>query len=255
VGHVVLEQFYGVAEADPISLHHPIDDGSTHLTGSHAMPQVGLGADDQAGGPIFVKGAAHHQVFAVLFEGVPLGLHQADQGYLTFDALDEFVRVSGHGSSSVSKSCQVEFENYFSVLYAISVKYVRKEGGTIVATLIRSVAIMSFAKKLVDLRKKKGLTQQALADAIGLHVTQIKRYESGDSQPSLEAIKKIAQTLCVTTDSLIFEEDELAPDADLALQFRAVSQMPPEERRVIQQLLEGMIIKYEAERWSSKAKR
>lgn len=31
--------------------------------------------------------------------------------------------------------------------------------------------------------------------------------------------------------------------------------MPPEEQRIIQELLEGMIIKYEAERWSSKAKR
>ncbi|MEO0826899.1 MAG: helix-turn-helix transcriptional regulator [Cyanobacteria bacterium J06642_9] len=113
---------------------------------------------------------------------------------------------------------------------------------------------MSVASKLAGLRKKRGLTQQALADAMGLHVTQIKRYESGDSQPSLEAIKKLSQTLCVTTDSLIFEEDELAPDADLALQFRAVSQMPPEERRIIQELLKGMIIKYEAERWASKAK-
>ena len=44
---------------------------------------------------------------------------------------------------------------------------------------------------------------------------EIKRYEAGTSQPSLEAIKKIAKTLRVTTDSLIFEEEELEPDADL----------------------------------------
>ncbi len=31
--------------------------------------------------------------------------------------------------------------------------------------------------------------------------------------------------------------------------------MPDEEKRIVQELLEGMIIKYEAERWSSKAKR
>ena len=30
--------------------------------------------------------------------------------------------------------------------------------------------------------------------------------------------------------------------------------MPEEEQRIIQELLEGMIIKYEAERWLSKAK-
>ena len=53
---------------------------------------------------------------------------------------------------------------------------------------------------------------------------------------------------------MVFEEDELMPDADLALQFQAISSMPTSERAVIKQLLEGMIIKYEAERWSSRAK-
>jgi transcriptional regulator with XRE-family HTH domain len=41
----------------------------------------------------------------------------------------------------------------------------------------------------------------------------VLRYESGSSQPSLEAVKKIAHTLRVTTDSRIFEEDKLAADA------------------------------------------
>ena len=122
------------------------------------------------------------------------------------------------------------------------------------ATFITPLTTMSLAERLVVLRKQKGLTQQALADALGLHITQVKRYEAGSSQPSLEALKKIAQTLRVTTDSLIFEPEELEPDEDLRLQFRAVSNMPEEERRVIKQLLEGMIIKYEAERWSSKTR-
>ncbi|MBI6547187.1 helix-turn-helix transcriptional regulator [Xenorhabdus sp. VLS] len=111
---------------------------------------------------------------------------------------------------------------------------------------------MSIANRLIALRKKKGLSQQAFADAIGIHVTQVKRYEGGVSLPSLEAIKKIAQTLRVTTDSLIFEDKELQPDSDLALQFQAISNMQPEQRQVIKEVLEGMIIKYEAERWSSK---
>ena len=122
------------------------------------------------------------------------------------------------------------------------------------ATFMTPLTTMSFAKRLVSLRKQKGLTQQALADAIGLHITQVKRYEAGSSQPSLEAIKKISKTLRVTTDSLIFEPDELEPADNLRLQFKAVSDMPDEDRRVVIQLLEGMIIKYEAERWSSKSR-
>jgi len=59
----------------------------------------------------------------------------------------------------------------------------------------------------------------------------------------LEAIKKIAKTLCVTSDSAIFEEDELVADADLALQFHAIANLPDQQQSVIKQLLEGMIIK------------
>ena len=84
--------------------------------------------------------------------------------------------------------------------------------------------------------------------------SQVNRYEADTSLPSLEAIKKIAQVLRVTTDFLIFEESELAPDANLTLQFQAIAGMPEPQQAVIRQLLEGMIIKYEAERWSSRIK-
>jgi transcriptional regulator with XRE-family HTH domain len=124
----------------------------------------------------------------------------------------------------------------------------------IMTIVFKWLNVMSIASRLATIRKQKGLTQQALADAIGLCVTQVKRYESGTSLPSLEAIKKIAKTLRVTTDWLIFDEEELAPNTDLALQFQAISHMPESQQAIIKQLLEGMIIKYEAERWSSKLK-
>ena len=122
------------------------------------------------------------------------------------------------------------------------------------ATYINRLETMSIAQRLSALRKNKGLTQQALADAIGLHVTQVKRYEHDQSQPSLETLKKIARALRVTIDSLAFEEHELMPDDSLALQFQAVTNLPPEQQAVIKQLLEGMIIKYEAEKWSSRVR-
>ena len=122
------------------------------------------------------------------------------------------------------------------------------------ATYINRLETMSIAQRLSALRKNKGLTQQALADVIGLHVTQVKRYEHDQSQPSLETLKKIARALRVTIDSLAFEEHELMPDDSLALQFQAVTNLPPEQQAVIKQLLEGMIIKYEAEKWSSRVR-
>jgi len=84
-----------------------------------------------------------------------------------------------------------------------------------------------------------------MADKIGLHVNQVRRYESGSAQPSLEALKKIDVAMSITIDSLVFSPEERGPEEELQLQFEAVSHMPPEEKRIVQALLEGMIAKYQ----------
>jgi transcriptional regulator with XRE-family HTH domain len=119
--------------------------------------------------------------------------------------------------------------------------------------IIQKVALllMSFPERLAALRKEKKLTQQALADKVGVHVVQICRYESGDTQPTLEVIRKLAIALSVSADTLVFDKDERGPDDDLKLQFEAISQFSPEEKQIVKAVLEGMIIKHEASRWSS----
>ena len=112
---------------------------------------------------------------------------------------------------------------------------------------------MQFAARLIQLRKQKGLAQQALADAVGLHVTQIKRYEAGATQPSLEALKKIAVTLGVTADFLLFDDTERGPDDELRLQFDVITRLDEEEKRIIRELIDGMILKYQARRWAGSA--
>lgn len=109
---------------------------------------------------------------------------------------------------------------------------------------------MDFPERLTALRKEKGFTQHALADLAGVHVAQIRRYEAGDSQPTLDVIRKLAIALSVSADLLVFDKDERGPDEDLKLQFEAVSRLEPEERKIVKELIEGMIIKYETRRWN-----
>jgi len=47
-----------------------------------------------------------------------------------------------------------------------------------------------------------GLSQSALADHVGVHVRQIRRYERGEQQPVLGVAAKLAETLGVTLDEL-----------------------------------------------------
>ena len=110
---------------------------------------------------------------------------------------------------------------------------------------------MSLPSRLIALRKERGLSQQAMAEAIGIHANSWKKYETGQAQPSLEVLRKIAVALHVSTDFLLFEEHERGPRDDLVLQFEAISQLLPKEKSVVKEVLESLIIKYQTRRWDS----
>jgi len=105
---------------------------------------------------------------------------------------------------------------------------------------------MNFSKRFVQLRKEHKLTQQQMADKIGIHITQVKRYEAGQAQPSIDQLKKIAKSFNVTTDWMLFDDDERALPNALQLKFEAVSQMSEEDQRTVQSLIDGMILKHTA---------
>jgi transcriptional regulator with XRE-family HTH domain len=107
---------------------------------------------------------------------------------------------------------------------------------------------MEFVSRLIALRKQRGLTQQALADAIDLHVNQIKRYEAGTAQPTLETLAKLAKELHTTLDDLVFGEGQRGPTDDLRLQFEALGQFDAEDRKVAKAVLESLILKHNAKR-------
>lgn len=64
--------------------------------------------------------------------------------------------------------------------------------------------LMTIRDRLIELRRERNLTQQEMANAIGVHVNQIRRYEAGATQPSLDVLKNIALNLNITIDSLVF---------------------------------------------------
>ena len=64
---------------------------------------------------------------------------------------------------------------------------------------------------------------------VSIHLMQARRYESGEAQPSLDILKKIATTFNVTTDWLIFENGEREPQNELELKFEGVKQMTADE--------------------------
>lgn len=108
---------------------------------------------------------------------------------------------------------------------------------------------MSFTERFLQLRKQHSLTQQQMADTVGMHITQVKRYESGEAQPSLEVLKKVAVAFNVSTDWPVFEENEREPQDELKLKFEALVQMEKDERRSVLALLNAMILKHQTKRF------
>ena len=109
--------------------------------------------------------------------------------------------------------------------------------------------LMPFADRLANLRKQRGLTQEGLADLIGLTKTQVYRYERSNAQPTLDVIKRMAIALSVSTDELIFEEDERKPDDNMALLLEGVNKLDPDEKHVIREMIEGILLKHQAKQF------
>lgn len=57
-------------------------------------------------------------------------------------------------------------------------------------------------KKIRRARKNKGISQEELADRVGLHYTTISRIERGVSNPPVETVNKISKALRVSLSDL-----------------------------------------------------
>lgn len=110
---------------------------------------------------------------------------------------------------------------------------------------------MDFPERLAALRHERDLTQAQLAEAVELHVAQIRRYEAGSAQPTLDVIRRLARALAVSADLLVFDTDERGPSEDLALVFEAASQLDDEGRALVKALVEGIVLRQQSRRFAN----
>lgn len=61
----------------------------------------------------------------------------------------------------------------------------------------------SVGKRIRINRKKKKMTQEAVAESAGIHVSTLGRIERGESNAPLQTINKIAQVLRVKPKELL----------------------------------------------------
>lgn len=66
--------------------------------------------------------------------------------------------------------------------------------------------------RLREIREKNNMTMKHLADELGITVTSVSRYETGDREPDIETLKRLASILGTTVDELIGGADDETAD-------------------------------------------
>ena len=73
---------------------------------------------------------------------------------------------------------------------------------------------MEFNEKLQQLRKRRDLTQEELADQLYVSRTAVSKWESGRGYPNIDSLKAISKYFSVTIDELL-SGDELLTLAEI----------------------------------------
>ena len=106
---------------------------------------------------------------------------------------------------------------------------------------------MRLPEKIKILRKKVGLSQQDLADKVGIHITHLSRLENGHLQPSLDAVRKLMDIFEVSADYLLNDDTETYEvkinDKSLAEKIRLIDTLEEKEREALSQVIDSMLTK------------
>ncbi len=64
-----------------------------------------------------------------------------------------------------------------------------------------------FSKRIAELRKQNGYTQQKVGEVLGIKQPSYIRYENNNAEPNLTNLVKLADLYDVTVDYLLGRED------------------------------------------------
>lgn len=99
----------------------------------------------------------------------------------------------------------------------------------------------NMGKRLSSFRKEHGLTQQQLADALGMKQYAIANYETGRYRVPVAMVPELAGALGVTVEALLglpAAKAKPGPASKLQKQMAQISTLPKEQQKSIMQVLD-----------------
>ena len=72
---------------------------------------------------------------------------------------------------------------------------------------VKEVIVMKLGEKIMYSRKRAGMSQIDLADALGVSRQSVSKWETGEANPDITKLPQLANVLGVTADWLLSDED------------------------------------------------
>ena len=95
--------------------------------------------------------------------------------------------------------------------------------------------------RIAQLRKEQNLTQQSLADELGLSQQIVASYEIGRRRIPVSTLPRLARTLGISVEALIGEQEAPAkrgPTPKLQRHMERISELPKTQQRFLLQMIE-----------------
>lgn len=104
----------------------------------------------------------------------------------------------------------------------------------------------SIGERINNIRKQKGLTQQDLAEIVGIERRLISEYETGRVRIYDEMIARIAMALNVSTDILHgIKRQEITSEANITIRYtkriKEIEKLPEHKKRAVLKTLDDSI--------------
>jgi transcriptional regulator with XRE-family HTH domain len=106
-------------------------------------------------------------------------------------------------------------------------------------------------KRIQELRKDKGITQQELAKRVQISHPQIVRYETKGVQPPADVLARLADAFDVSIDYLVNGDksdkaQQTLKDAELIQKFKQLDQLPEDEKKSILKVISALLRDFNA---------
>lgn len=110
------------------------------------------------------------------------------------------------------------------ILFMIQFIHKRKE---------HDIMDMTLGKRIAQYRKEKGLTQEALAQAMNVSAQAVSKWENDQTCPDITSLPQLSRILGVTVDELLSGKSENLP---------TVTMQPVENRKAVEEMILRIIV-------------